>query len=118
MTISVNIRINQYFRETASCQGQQTANFCLTDTRVRKMFGVLRKSVLGTQSVKNAVNKQTLRNFGEDVQVGRPLNRWGPHAMWKKGLVFAPFLLIIWYPSWYVTKNLRKHKLAKEAAQE
>lgn len=82
MTISVNIRINQYFRETASCQGQQTANSCLTDTRVRKMFGVLRKSVLGTQSVKNAVNKQTLRNFGEDVQVGRPLNRWGPHAMW------------------------------------
>ncbi|MDK0713542.1 hypothetical protein P5E62_15675, partial [Clostridium perfringens] len=81
-----------------------------------KMFGALRGSAWRTQSVvKNSVSRQITRNFGDDVQVGRPINAWGPQAMWKKGLVFAPFLFIIWYPSWYVTKNLRKHKLAKEA---
>lgn len=42
-----------------------------------KMFGALRGSF-----VKNSVSRQITRNFGDDVQVGRPINAWGPQAMW------------------------------------
>lgn len=48
-----------------------------------KMFGALRGSAWRTQSVvKNSVSRQITRNFGDDVQVGRPINAWGPQAMW------------------------------------
>lgn len=49
------------------------------------MFGALRSSVWRTQSVvKNSVSRQITRNFGDDVQVGRPIHRWGPQAMWVR----------------------------------
>lgn len=48
-----------------------------------KMFGALRGSAWRTHSVvKNSVSRQITRNFGDDVQVGRPINAWGPQAMW------------------------------------
>lgn len=48
-----------------------------------KMFGALRGSAWRTQSVvKNSVSRQITKNFGDDVQVGRPINAWGPQAMW------------------------------------